>query len=256
MRTIPLLVLSLLLSLVEEVHCQQTFPHVSFMGHHLANHSYVNISTVGSVDDNSDSVVCHSDLSTCCSGGQGPHRGNWSFPDGTRLPFAGSSVPIGFGRAAQLAVIRRTSGYGPTGIYRCRIATIAVHNNDTDESVGETVYVGLYPHGIKLCLSNTETITVSPNTGGDITISGNEVTFNADNMTLTCISTGGPATTVTWTRDSITVAEGNETVLNNATTAQYTHTLTVNARVGGLYTCTVANRVSRDSSQLNITGKE
>ena len=33
-------------------------------------------------------------------------------------------------------------------------------------------------------------------------------------FTLTCISTGGPAITVTWTRDSTTVTEGNETVLN------------------------------------------
>ena len=31
-------------------------------------------------------------------------------------------------------------------------------------------------------------------------------------FTLTCISTGGPATIVTWTRDSVTVTEGNETV--------------------------------------------
>ena len=42
------------------------------------------------------------------------------------------------------AVIRRTTATGPTGIYRCRIATNAVHSN-TDESVGETLYVGLYP---------------------------------------------------------------------------------------------------------------
>ena len=145
MRTIPLLVLSLLLSLVEEVHCQQTYPYVSFglTGPALANHSYVNISTVGSAGDNSDSVVCQTDLWTCCTGGQGPHRGSWYFPDGTtRLPFTDSSFPIGLGRTAQIAVIRRTYDVtGPTGIYRCRIA---VHS-DYDESVGETVYVGLYP---------------------------------------------------------------------------------------------------------------
>ena len=29
-------------------------------------------------------------------------------------------------------------------------------------------------------------------------------------FTLTCISTGGPATTVTWTRDSVTVTEETE----------------------------------------------
>ena len=58
---------------------------------------------------------------------------------------------------------------------------------------------------------------------------------------LTCISTGGPATTVTWTRDSDTVTEGTETVLDDRVTAHYTHTLTVTGRLGGLYTCTVAN---------------
>ena len=63
-----------------------------------------------------------------------------------------------------------------------------------------------------------------------VTLSGN---------TLTCISTGGPATTVTWTRDSVTVNEGNETVLDDPVTAQYTHTLTVTS--AGEYTCTVAN---------------
>ena len=45
------------------------------------------------------------------------------------------------------------------------------------------------------------------------------------------------------------------TVLNDATTAQYTHTLTVTGRLGGLYTCTVANdKPSEDSAQLNVEG--
>ena len=82
---------------------------------------------------------------SCCSGVQGAHRGNWSFPNGTLLPFIDGSVPLGLGRGAQFAVIRRTGGATePTGIYRCRIATDAVHS-DTDRSVGETVYMGLYP---------------------------------------------------------------------------------------------------------------
>ena len=79
------------------------------------------------------------------------------------------------------------------------------------------------------------------------------MTFDSVEMTLTCISTGGPATTVTWTRDSITVTEGNETVLNNAETAQYTHTLTVTT--GGEYTCTVSNnKPSSDSASTTVPG--
>ena len=76
----------------------------------------------------------------------------------------------------------------------------------------------------------------------------------ASQLTLTCISTGGPATTVTWTRDSTTViTEGTETVLNDPVTARYTHTLTLTGRLPGLYTCTVANnKPSTDSA--NISG--
>ena len=99
---------------------------------------------------------------------------------------------------------------------------------------------------------------------GDITISGG-ISFTLDSdlngaspqFTLTCISTGGPATTVTWTRDSVTVTEGNETVLDNRVTSQYTHTLTVTGRLGGLYTCTVANnKPSEDSATYTVQGMQ
>ena len=102
-------------------------------------------------------------------------------------------------------------------------------------------------------------------------ISGNTkmsdgITFTEDSdfnraspqFTLTCTSTGGPATTVIWTRDSDIVTEGTETVLNDPVTAQYTHTLTVTGRLGGLYTnfsCTVANNKSEDSAQLTVQGR-
>ena len=97
---------------------------------------------------------------------------------------------------------------------------------------------------------------------GIVTIpDGMTVDFNPNGgnfqFTLTCISTGGPATTVTWTRDSVTVTEGNETVLDNRETSQYTHTLNVTGRLGGLYTCTVANnRPSNNvtSAQLTVQG--
>ena len=76
-------------------------------------------------------------------------------------------------------------------------------------------------------------------------------------FTLTCISTGGPATDVTWTRDSVTVTEGTETVLDNRVTSQYTHTLTVTGRLGGDYKCTVTNNRptnNETSSQLTVQG--
>ena len=72
---------------------------------------------------------------------------------------------------------------------------------------------------------------------------------------LTCISTGGPATTVSWTRDSATAMGDEMTVLNNAETAQYTHTLTVTGRTEGLYKCNVSNsKPSSAAAELSVTG--
>ena len=223
------------------------------MGQNLSNNSYVNLSTVGSAGDNSDSVVCHTDLSTCCSGGQGVHRGDWYFPNGTRLQFSGD---IREARGAQKVFIRHTSGtHETTGIYRCDVPTNAVHYEE-DTSVRDTVYVGLYPPD-----GGNGRVAVTyhnPTLAGNISVYGVTLTVNSDlngpnpQFTLTCISTGGPATTVTWTRDSATVTEGTETVLDDLVTAQYTHTLTVYGRVGGLYTCTVVNNKPYTAS-ANIT---
>ena len=46
-------------------------------------------------------------------------------------------------------------------------------------------------------------------------------------------------------------------MLDNRETSQYTHTLTMTGRLGGDYTCTVANnKPSEDSAQLTVQGNE
>ena len=80
-------------------------------------------------------------------------------------------------------------------------------------------------------------------------IGGKKVQF-----TLTCVSTGGPATNITWTRNSEAVS-GGMTVLDDPVTAQYTHTLTVTGRLGGQYQCTVANnKPSHVAVNLTVQG--
>ena len=125
-----------LLSTVVEVH-PQTAPYLTFMGNNISNHGYVNLNAVGTY---TDAVQCHTDLLTCCSGGQGPDRGDWYFPNGNRLPFSGDVYE---GRTSQLVVLQYTGSGGTSGIYRCDIETVAVNNNDGHE----TVYVGLYTSG-------------------------------------------------------------------------------------------------------------
>ena len=68
-------------------------------------------------------------------------------------------------------------------------------------------------------------------------------------FTLTCTSTGGPATTVTWT------PMGNDvTQLQNAASATYTHTLTVTGRVPGEYTCSVSNDRGTATRSITVQG--
>ena len=89
-----------------------------------------------------NTVQCHTDLDTCCTGSQGPHRGDWYFPDGDRLPFPDGS-DIVESRQPQRVDLRRNRGTGPTGIYHCDIQTIDVYDNN----MRETVFVGLYAEG-------------------------------------------------------------------------------------------------------------
>ena len=144
----PLLLLCLLWSI--SIHSQIQYPYVDFMGETLPNHAYVDLSLVGGNDNGIDSVQCHTDLFTCCNSAQGFHRGDW-IPPGSeeRLPFPylDPVVPIYESRGAQRVDFRRRNNASmPAGIYRCDIPTITVHDN-SDISVRESVYVGLYATG-------------------------------------------------------------------------------------------------------------
>ena len=80
MKATVMSVLLCLLSALVEVH-SQTAPYVSFMGTNLTNHSYVNLTLV--VRAGSDSVQCHTDLSTCFGGFEDADCGDWYFPNGS-----------------------------------------------------------------------------------------------------------------------------------------------------------------------------
>ena len=127
--------LVLLLSLVE-VH-SQTVPYVSFMGDILTNHAYVDLTTV----DEDHSVECHTDLTSCCIGSQGVHRGDWYFPNGNALANAGAGGDIYKRRdVVRVDLHRRNNAMSPTGIYHCEIETVAVNDNNVATITGETVY--------------------------------------------------------------------------------------------------------------------
>ena len=107
MAVIPLLWLMLFCWSVREVYYQ---PYVSFNGQTLANHAYVYLSLVGRPDpDGGEGVQRITDLESCCTGSDGIHRGDWYFPDGTRLPFPAPNVDTFETRVSRGVDIRRNT---------------------------------------------------------------------------------------------------------------------------------------------------
>ena len=142
--TLLCVLLCLLWSLVE-VQSQTEYPHLTFRGNHLSNHSYVDITEVGN-DKSNNTVWCHTDLVGCCADNQLLPPGDWFTPINTKLNRNGDIHQDRDGQGSPGGVVhlqRRNNANSPTGIYRCVIATNAAHN-DSDGSVGETLYVGLY----------------------------------------------------------------------------------------------------------------
>ena len=143
-------VLCVLLWSLVEVHSQPAVPYVSFMGDNLPNHSYVDLTLVGEDDTGTphNTVRCNNDLGACCKKSQ-IHQGDWFFPNGSEMSHYtdGDHISIYRTRDAQRIILnRRHNAMGPSGIYRCDVATVAVHN-DNDPSVRAMVYVGLYASG-------------------------------------------------------------------------------------------------------------
>jgi hypothetical protein len=176
-----------------------SFPHVSFLGVVLDDHSYVDLKKVGNADDGTNSIQCIADMISSC------HVG-WYFPNGTELKNSSQTSVYQYhlSDACQVHLRRPDTIAFPSGIYRCDTSTTARIIS---------LYVGIY-YG----------------------------SADRSQVFITCVSTGGPATNVTWTKDSVTITEGTETVLDNAVTAKYIHTLTGNAR--GEYKCYISNHKS------------
>ena len=104
---------------------------------------------------------------------------------------------------------------------------------------------------------------VLPSTG-QVIISG-EITFQLNTdpatdppvFTLTCTSTGDPATTVSWSRDGTMLSDdSNHDITSQVTdtvTATYTNTLTVTGRLAGQYECNVSNSRTPSGSTRSLT---
>jgi hypothetical protein len=85
------------------------------------------------------------------------------------------------------------------------------------------------------------------------------ITYESSSQTLTCTSSGGPATSVTWSRDNTPlVVDGTiyqqSQVIIDTNTATYQNTLVVQGSPEGVYVCTISNTRGNDSAQHMVKG--
>ena len=112
---------------------------------------------------------------------------------------------------------------------------------------------------------NTETanhtsILLVPYPSGVVMITGplqlsltSALTADPPVFTLTCVSTGGPATTVTWTRDGAAATGGTFQTVMNLTAITYHSILTVTGRLPGNYQCSVTNDRTAPPATASLT---
>ena len=101
----------------------------SLNGTTYRNNSLVTLEYIG---EGGDALLCMTEYSTCC---KQPDRGNWFFPNGTRVPTSNNQWDFHRTRDQMVVLLQRRRG-GEDGVYRCEIL---------DElNVTQTIYIGVY----------------------------------------------------------------------------------------------------------------
>ena len=205
-------------------------------------------------------LLCVTPAADCCTLAG---SGDWFSPSGSLVTTSTSSATYQVKRNF-FVELRRNSG-GVEGIYRCDIRLSA-------GAARTSFYVGVYQAGCgKQIINNSHALSThhiihcyfALSTSGAPAITGPlqfslQTTPTADPpvFTLTCVSTGGPSTTVTWTRDGDVLSEGiSPQTVTSMMTATYTNTLTVTGRLPGMYKCRIQNVRGVASEALTVAGK-
>ena len=196
------------------------------------NNSIVTLDEIG---EESAALFCLTNKTYCCRSSDTPPGvggiGEWFFPNGNSVNNIGSGDDIYRGRGPSFVRLQRRNNAQTTGVFRCEVPDASGTN--------QQLYVGVYPVN-----------------SGAPSITG--LVFNRSTLTLTCSSTGGPATTVTWRKNGAVVEVDGTTYhqsqrVVDTTTATYDNILSSAdiANFMGTFTCSVSN--SRGGSDRSAT---
>ena len=117
-------------------------PDVGNVRFSLNGTTYQNNSLVTSEDigEDEDALHCMTDNSSCC---RFPARGNWFFPNGTRVPSSGEQWDFHRTRGQMVVILHRRRG-GEDGVYYC-----VVPDKEGNE---QTTYIGVYTASAGECM--------------------------------------------------------------------------------------------------------
>ena len=195
--------------------------------------------TLDEIGEGSAALYCLTNKNDCCRKSDTPQGvggiGEWFFPNGSLVHNDYSGDDIYRGRGPSFVRLQRRNNAQTTGVFRCEIPDASGAN--------QTLYVGVYPVN-----------------SGSPSITG--LLYNQSTLTLTCNSTGGPATTVTWRKNGAIVEVDGTTYhqsqrVVNTRIATYENTLSSStvANLVGTFTCTVTNnRGSSNDRSVTLNG--
>ena len=203
---------------------------------------------------NGPALFCLTPSTDCCSATETPNEATvtreWYLPDG-RLPPAGTSFNI---EQVSSAVMFYCNGVtSPTGVFRCDVPDAS--------GTSQSIFVGIYPltdgKRYSRFYVRYDYIPQYQNTGSP---SITALRFDRNNTTLTCTSTGGPPTTVTWRRNGVLVNDSlyqqSQRVINTQA-ATYENVLFDDniTNFVGTFTCEVSNVRSTAQETLELNGQ-
>ena len=221
-----------------------------FGGSAVVNHGIVKVDQI--MNTASTALLCVTPAADCCTVAG---SGDWFSPSGSVVTTSTSSATYQV-KGNFFVELRRNSGE-VEGIYRCDIQLSA-------GAAHTSFYVGLYLAGsgthAQYPTHCSKIITSFFFTAGFVSVDAlqfsltSALTADPPVFTLICDSTGGPATTVTWTRDGAAATGVTSQTVTGMLTATYVNTLTVTGRLPGNYQCSVTNDKSTAVSALRVQG--
>ena len=225
-------------------------------GELYSNNSIVNITNIGTGED---ALHCITDRESCCRSHDGGESGEWYQPGQMAVSENGRVSREDFSRnrgPSSVLLNRRNGATSPTGLYRCEVLDSG--------GVSQSVYIGLY--GDSEGDSEGEFLDVMNDTGTTHFISGIPIlssespSYSHETRTLTCISSGGPVTSITWMKGGVPISASKLIFLRsqrvmNTVASTYHNLLSINSNAlsdySGTYSCRVSN--SRGNSMMSTT---